>query len=124
MHRSYVLCLTYIDVREAVPVLDNLSQGIDMWEIRDLLGLLDPTFLAFQVAALRRYSNLPILFTLRTVYQGGKYQDPTDDASASALHSLLQYALRLGVEYLDLQVTYLKNISCPQRQHEYHWLVP
>jgi len=108
-HRSYILCLTYKDVRDAVPVLDDLSQGIDMWEIRvDLLGSLDPTFLAFQVATLRRYSNLPILFTLRTVNQGGKYQEATDDTSA--LHSLLQYALRLGVEYLDLQVTYPKNI--------------
>ena len=108
-HRSYILCLTYKDVQDAVPVLDDLSQGIDMWEIRvDLLSSLDHTFLAFQVATLRRYSNLPILFTLRTVNQGGKYQDATDDTTA--LHSLLQYALRLGVEYLDLQVTYPKNI--------------
>jgi 3-dehydroquinate dehydratase type I len=110
-HRSYFLCLTYKDVREAIPVLDDLSQGIDMWEIRvDLLGSLDPAFLAFQVATLRRCSNLPILFTLRTANQGGKYPDPTDHSSASALHSLLQYALRLGVEYLDLQITYPKDI--------------
>jgi len=26
-HRSYFLCLTYKDVREAIPVLDDLSQG-------------------------------------------------------------------------------------------------
>jgi pentafunctional AROM polypeptide len=109
--RSYFLCLTYKDVREAIPVFDDLSQGIDMWDIRaDLLGSLDPTCLAFQVAVLRRYSNLPILFTLRTVNQGGKYQDPADSASASALHALLQHALRLGVEYLDLQISYPKDI--------------
>jgi pentafunctional AROM polypeptide len=109
-HRSYFLCLTYKDVRDAIPVLDDLSQGIDMWEIRvDLLASLDPAFLAFQVATLRRYSNLPMMFALRTVNQGGKFPDATNTSSA-ALHSLLQYALRLGVEYLDLQITYPKSV--------------
>ena len=89
----------------------TISQGIDLWEIRvDLLSSSDPTFLAFRVATLRRFSNLPILFTLRTVNQGGKYKDPTDDVSASALDNLLRYALRLGVEYLDLQATFPKHL--------------
>lgn len=110
-HRSYFMCLTYDDVRKAVPLLEDLSHGIDMWEIRvDLLSSLDPTFLAFQVATLRRHSELPILFAVRTVNQGGRYPDAVDDTSSAALRALLQYALRLGVEYLDLQITYPRDL--------------
>lgn len=110
-HRSYSLSLAYKDVRDAVSDLDDLSLGIDMWELRiDLLGSRDPTFLAFQVATLRRHSNLPILFTLRTVKQGGSYPDPNDQQSANALFSILQCGLRLGVEYLDVQFTYTHEV--------------
>jgi 3-dehydroquinate dehydratase type I len=108
-NRPHFLSLTFEDVMQAIPVLDKLSIGVDLWEIRaDLLHSWDLTFLASQVAILRRHSNLPILFTLRTISQGGKYPDPTDEASDTALRNLLRYALRLGVEYLDLQFTLSK----------------
>ncbi|KAF9460760.1 type I 3-dehydroquinase-domain-containing protein [Collybia nuda] len=112
-HRTYFLALTFDDVRKAIPILDDICIGIDLWEIRvDFLISLDLTFLAFQIATLRRYSTLPILFTIRTVSQGGKYPDiNSNDAEAvSRLSSLLHHALRLGVEYIDLEVVYPQSI--------------
>ncbi|KAF5388880.1 hypothetical protein D9757_005597 [Collybiopsis confluens] len=106
-HRTYSLTLTFEDVREAIPVLDDISAGIDLWELRaDLLKSYEPTFLAFQIATLRRYSPLPILFTLRTVSQGGRYPDvsPQDERAVKNQAWLLHHALRLGIEYIDLEV--------------------
>lgn len=113
-HRTYRLPLTYDDIRHAIPVIDDLSIGIDLWEIRvDLLKLWDLDFLSFQVATLRRHSSLPILFTVRTTSQGGKYPSPEEDdhTAVRRLSALLEHGLRLGVEYLDLEVTYLTQIN-------------
>ncbi|THH18805.1 hypothetical protein EW146_g2242 [Bondarzewia mesenterica] len=110
-HRSYFLALTFDDVRSAIPIIDDISMGIDLWELRvDLLKSYDPTFLAFQIAALRHHSSLPILFTVRTLRQGGKYPDLTDQASSGALAALLHHALRLGVEYIDLELSFPKDV--------------
>lgn len=112
-HRTYFLALTFDDVRKAIPILDDISIGIDLWEIRvDFLASLDPTFLAFQIATLRRHSMLPILFTIRTVSQGGKYPDVnlSDAGAVHRLSFLLHHALHLGVEYIDLEIVYPRSI--------------
>lgn len=99
--RTYFLALTYDDIRNAISDLEELSHGIDLWEVRaDLLLSQDPTFIAYQIATLRRHSTLPILFTLRTVSYGGKY--PDNDARKA---DILCHALTLGVEYIDLEMT-------------------
>lgn len=106
--RTYFLCLTYPDITQALPVLEDLSYGIDLWELRvDFLRSMDLTFLAFQVALLKRHSSLPILFNLRTVGQDGRYPDLVDGdhESYDRLESILLLALRLGVEYLALSIT-------------------
>ncbi|KAJ6497772.1 type I 3-dehydroquinase-domain-containing protein, partial [Mycena sanguinolenta] len=92
--------------------IEDLSLGIDVWELRvDLLTSLDLTSLAFQVAILRRHSPLPILFSLKTVRHGGKFPDITnEDTAIDNLHTLLRHALRLGVEYIDLEVTFPPSI--------------
>jgi 3-dehydroquinate dehydratase type I len=113
-HRTYTLSLTYDDVCHAIPVIDDLSIGIDLWEIRvDLLKSWDLNFLSLQVAALRRHSPLPILFTVRTTSQGGNYPSPqeNDHSAVGRLSSLLKHGLRLGVEYLGLEATYPSQIN-------------
>ncbi|KAF5345357.1 hypothetical protein D9758_008443 [Tetrapyrgos nigripes] len=106
--RSYILSLTFDDIRKAIPLLEDLSLGIDVWELRvDLLAEWDLTFISFQVATLRHHSTLPILFTLRTRGHGGRYPDVTpelsDSASIERHAQLLQHALHLGIEYVDIQ---------------------
>ncbi|ESK93685.1 pentafunctional arom polypeptide [Moniliophthora roreri MCA 2997] len=106
--RTYFLALTYDDIGKAVPVLEDISLGIDLWEIRgDLLASYDLTFLSFQISTLRHHSTLPILLTWRTVSQGGKYPDVSskDPDAMKAYQQLLHHALRLGVEYIDLEIT-------------------
>jgi 3-dehydroquinate dehydratase len=111
--RSYYLPLTFEDLRQVTPLLEEISLGVDLWELRvDLLTSYDPTFLAFQVATLRRHSTHPILFTIRTQNHGGMYPDvpSNDEVAINTLHSLLDHALRLGVEYIDLEVTFPQSV--------------
>ena len=104
--QSYFLALTYDDVSLAIPHLDDLSIGIDCWEIRaDLLRSYDLTFLAHQVAILRAASDLPILFTMRTHSQGGLFPDPRrDPVMAKRYSDVNKLAIKLGVEYLDVEL--------------------
>ncbi|KAG6890048.1 hypothetical protein C0995_012506 [Termitomyces sp. Mi166 len=110
--RSYFLSLTYSDVTQAFSVIDEISEGADALELRvDLLRSVEDygkteiipskTFVADQVAALRRVSSLPIVFTVRSASQGGAFPDKASEAA----FDLLKLALRLGVEYIDVEVT-------------------
>lgn len=64
-----------------------------------------------QVEALQAMSCLPILFTIRTKSQGGKFPD---DASKEAL-DLILLALASGISYVDVEVDWhpamLKDIT-------------
>ncbi|KAI6129330.1 EPSP synthase-domain-containing protein [Pisolithus croceorrhizus] len=106
-NRSYFLSLTYPDVTPALPKISELTTGVDAVELRvDLLresGLQtpSPSYVSSQLFALRRATTLPIVFTVRTVSQGGAFPD---DAPAEA-GKLLKLAVRLGVEYVDVETT-------------------
>lgn len=117
--RSYFLALTYEDIRDAINDLEEISLGIDLWEVRaDLLLSQDPTFIAYQIATLRRHSPLPILFTLRTLKQGGKYPDVgTKDTPQNHLN-ILFHALTLGVEYIDLEMVLPDSIFSHVVEHK------
>ncbi|KAE9402614.1 Shikimate dehydrogenase [Gymnopus androsaceus JB14] len=110
--RSYFLSLTYPDVMLALPKLEELSVGVDALEVRvDLLRSkddIDPqgrhipseAYVADQIAALRRVTSLPLIFTVRTVSEGGAFPD---NAHKEAL-KLLNLALILAVEYIDVEM--------------------
>ncbi len=111
--RSYFLSLTYPDITPALSHMDELTLGVDALELRaDLLrspndfhaiGQYIPpvAYVADQIAALRRTTNLPIVFTVRTVSQGGSFPDT---AEREALQ-LLKLALRVGIEYVDVEMS-------------------
>lgn len=111
--RSYFLSLTYPDVTQAFSQIDQLSEGVDAIELRvDLLrspidyespdpSVPSRSFVAEQVAALRNVTSLPIVFTVRTVSQGGSCPDTADKQALE----LLNLAIRLGVEYVDAEIT-------------------
>ena len=111
--RSYFVSLTYPDVTAAAADIEELTDGADAIELRvDLLypkG--DPvkvpntpsrSYVAGQLAALRQLSALPIVFTVRTVSQGGAFPDSAED-EAFALYEL---AIRSGCEYVDVEITW------------------
>ncbi|KAL9611906.1 MAG: hypothetical protein Q9167_003487 [Letrouitia subvulpina] len=107
-NRSYFVSLTVPHVAAALPILDEVAVGSDAIELRvDLLQ--DPEnpggpptvdFVASQVALLRSSTLLPIIFTIRTVSQGGRLPD---EAQEEAL-ALYRLALRMAVDFLDLEI--------------------
>ncbi|KAJ7678186.1 Shikimate dehydrogenase [Mycena polygramma] len=109
-NRSYFLALTYPDIAPALNHIDDLTQGVDALELRvDLLNDLTSfsssipsvSYVKDQIAALRRSTSLPLIFTIRTVSQGGAFPD---DAEKEAFE-LLKLALALGIEYLDVEIS-------------------
>lgn len=111
--RSYFLSLTYPDITQAYSHIDDLTQGVDALELRvDLLrspkdyesfghSIPPLAYVQEQVAALRRVSSLPIVFTVRTKSQGGAFPDSAQKESID----LLRLALQMGVEYIDVEIT-------------------
>jgi pentafunctional AROM polypeptide len=93
---------------------EELTAGADAVELRvDLLrspGQIDPVgmhipslgYVTKQVTAIRRVSSLPIVYTVRTVSQGGAFPDK----SVREAFDLFRLALRLGVEYVDIEISW------------------
>ncbi|KAL8947306.1 MAG: hypothetical protein Q9183_007803, partial [Haloplaca sp. 2 TL-2023] len=121
--QSFFVSLTVPDVAAAASILEEVGVGTDAVELRvDLLEdprrRADPPsmdFVASQVAILRASTSLPIIFTVRTQSQGGKMPDN----ALEEIHQLLQLALHLGVEFLDLELhlpeTILASITSSKR---------
>lgn len=104
--RSYFLSLTYDDLRD-VDNFDTILEGCDAVELRaDLLksdnGIPSLSFVTEQIGHIRKYTTTPILFTLRTRDQGGGFPDDQIEAA----EELIKLALKLGVEMIDLQLSY------------------
>ncbi|KAF2841860.1 Pentafunctional AroM protein [Patellaria atrata CBS 101060] len=106
---SFFVCLSLPTIKPWISHLPEIVVGSDAVELRvDLLedtssknGLPSVDFFVDQVALLRSVICLPLIFTLRTHSQGGKFPD---DAYDHAL-ALYRAALRLGFEFLDLEIT-------------------
>jgi len=99
--KTYILSLTFPSLDAALPHLKRMSYGTDVWELRvDLLSLTTPEFVSQQIALLKRYSNLPVLFTLRTRSQGGQFPD---DKGSETLELLLT-AVKTGCEYISIEL--------------------
>ncbi|KAJ2838983.1 3-dehydroquinate dehydratase (3-dehydroquinase) [Coemansia sp. 'formosensis'] len=105
-HPSYFVSLTAGDVGEylANDRLAAVTAGAHAVELRaDLLAAIDADdWLAkvhWQFALLRHATPLPVVFTVRTVAQGGAFRG-TDAQRLALLHA----ALRWGAEYVDVEV--------------------
>lgn len=106
-NQSYYLSLTFDHVELAQPVIEELSIGVDCWEIRsDLLADHTIPSIIHQIGLLRRYSDLPIIFSMRTKIQAGSIPDSEEDSTViSQILEAASVALKLGVEYLDIDNT-------------------
>ena len=105
--RSYFVALTSPDVSD-IKSLDAVTIGCDAIELRvDLLVEKDTStsypavdYVAEQFAILRQASPLPIIFTIRTQGQAGRFP-PSEETAAKRLMLL---ALSWGVEFLDVEL--------------------
>lgn len=123
---SFFVSLTMPDVGAALHSLDDVTVGSDAVELRvDLLE--DPAnsniptleFVANQLTMLRNSTTLPLIFTVRTHGQGGKFPD---DAHAEAL-ALYQLALRMGIEFLDLEIQFPDPLLLAVSQAKKHTVI-
>ncbi|KAF2095678.1 pentafunctional polypeptide [Rhizodiscina lignyota] len=112
---SFFVCLTLPQLGPAAKEIEALALGSDAVELRvDLLQ--DPEspgqpvgseFLVEQVSILRSATPLPLIFTLRTESQGGKFPD---NAHKEALE-LYNTAMRLGFDFIDLEMSASESLK-------------
>lgn len=99
---SFFVSLTLPDLSQAVDILPEVVVGSDAVELRvDLLQDRSIETITRQISILRSVARKPIVFTLRTESQGGKFPDEAYDEGLA----IYRLALRLGVEYLDVEMT-------------------
>jgi pentafunctional AROM polypeptide len=118
-NHSFFVSLTLPDLRDCGDILSEVCIGSDAVELRvDLLK--DPAsdseiptvdFVAEQMSFLRRRVTLPIIFTIRTKSQGGRFPDDAYEAAAA----LYRLAFRSGCEFVDLEIAFpdemLRSVS-------------
>ncbi|GAM89390.1 hypothetical protein ANO11243_074270 [Dothideomycetidae sp. 11243] len=121
---SFFVALTLPELGPAVEILPRITLGSDAIELRaDLLvdpksssGYISSEYLVDQIAILRWTTILPIIFTLRSKSQGGQF---ADDQMEEA-QRLYDVALRMGCEFVDLELTSsqsLKDFVLANRRH-------
>ncbi|KAL2259202.1 hypothetical protein VTK26DRAFT_7194 [Humicola hyalothermophila] len=99
---SFFVSLTVPNVSTALDIIPKVVVGSDAVELRvDLLESYDVEFVAQQVSLLRSAAKVPIVYTVRTVSQGGKFPDNDYELA----QQLYRVGLRTGVEFLDLEMT-------------------
>ncbi|KAF2832538.1 Shikimate dehydrogenase [Ophiobolus disseminans] len=111
---SFFVCLSAPNLQPCAKDLPEIVIGADAVELRvDLLddpegseGLPTPEFVIEQLTILRNMTTIPIIFTLRTRAQGGKFPDE----AYSEARALYQTAIRLGCEFVDLEMTMPEEI--------------
>jgi pentafunctional AROM polypeptide len=112
--RSFFVCLSFPDIAPALDRIKAVTVGSDVVEVRvDLLedpanpnGAPSVDYVGQQLALIRSQTQLPLLFTVRTKSQGGRFPD---DAVSEALE-LYIIAVRMGLEYIDLEMTMPQHV--------------
>ncbi|KAI0859385.1 EPSP synthase-domain-containing protein [Xylaria cubensis] len=98
---SFFVALTMPNVSSGLDIIPRVSVGSDAVELRvDLLEDLSPESVGNQISLLRSATKLPIIFTLRSQSQGGRFTY----ASEEEILPLYRTAMRIGVEYVDLEM--------------------
>ncbi|EPS35476.1 hypothetical protein H072_11160 [Dactylellina haptotyla CBS 200.50] len=111
---SFFVSLTMPDLRNDAQIIERCVEGSDAVELRvDLLvdpsqatGVPSVEYLNDQVAYLRSKTSLPLIFTIRSASQGGRFPD---SATENAERLYLE-ALKMGFEYLDLEMTWPESL--------------
>ncbi|CAL3962417.1 unnamed protein product [Diplocarpon coronariae] len=107
---SFFISLTVPDISAAADILPTVAVGSDAVEVRvDLLkdpnspnGIPTIDFLSLQIAHLRSIVTQPLIFTVRSVGQGGNFPDGAHEEALK----LYKAAVRMGLEYIDLEIAY------------------
>ncbi|KAF1848996.1 Pentafunctional AroM protein [Cucurbitaria berberidis CBS 394.84] len=112
--QSFFVCLSAPQLQPCVATLPELVVGADAVELRvDLLedpnapeGMPSPEFVIEQLTILRTVTTTPVIYTIRTKAQGGKFPDRAYDEA----RVLYRTGLRLGCDFVDLEMTMPEDI--------------
>ncbi|KAJ5430777.1 Shikimate kinase [Penicillium cf. griseofulvum] len=107
---SFFVSLTLPDLQPSGNIITEACVGSDAVELRvDLLK--DPSvdgdipsvdYVSEQMSLLRRRTTLPLIFTIRTKSQGGRFPDDAHDEAMQ----LYRLAFRSGCEFVDLEIAF------------------
>lgn len=110
--QSYFVSLTVPQINaDVVGAIKAATVGSDAVELRvDLLedprasapGMPSPDFVIAAATFLRLSVDVPLIFTIRTKSQGGRFPD----AAVPEAMTLYRLAVRLGFEFVDLEMTW------------------
>jgi pentafunctional AROM polypeptide len=96
---TFFLSLTFKDLADCKESLKDLAHGVDALEVRvDLFSDQSQWNVLRQLSFLRRNTELPIIFTVRSKNQCGMFPD-----DPQAIFALLEAGLRAGVDILDVE---------------------
>jgi len=113
---TFFLSLTFPHMSEAVPIMQDLVAGNSAIELRvDLWRSWEPEFIKEQIATFRRHCCLPIVYTVRTEGQCGKFPD-----DEKALFRLYELGIRLGCEYVDMEHHWSRAARNKLMRHRRH----
>ncbi|CAG8751378.1 7158_t:CDS:1, partial [Acaulospora morrowiae] len=117
--KTFFVSLTFPDITPALHHINEITYGVDAVELRvDLLCDNDSQasnyvndipsidYISRQVALVRHSSKLPIIFTVRSKGQGGRFPDNQE----KEMFSLLKQAVKWGCEYIDLEIGGLTDL--------------
>ncbi|KAB2578795.1 Pentafunctional AROM polypeptide [Lasiodiplodia theobromae] len=112
--QSFFVCLTAPQINFLSDKLEHVVVGSDAVEVRvDLLedpnaenGIPTADFLIDQITLLRSKVSHPLIFTIRSKSQGGKFPDGANEAALR----LYKLAVRMGFEFIDLEITYPEEL--------------
>ena len=100
---SFFLCLDGSDLERKESIIKNIDA--DAIELRgDLLDKYDFDYIDQQINFLIKWSNLPIIFTFRSVDEGGKYE-------GDQVEKYLERAIYNGVSLIDVELKTNKEIE-------------
>ncbi|KAI0205808.1 EPSP synthase-domain-containing protein, partial [Astrocystis sublimbata] len=98
---SFFVSLTMPNVSSKLDIIPRVSVGSDAIELRvDLLEDLSLESIGNQVSLLRSATKLPIIYTLRSKSQGGRFTYVSEEE----VLPFYRTAMRMGVEYVDLEM--------------------
>ena len=102
---SYFLCLNLDCIQPYIKKIKHASIDVNAIEVRvDLFKSYDLKFIGQEIHFLKQNIDKPIIYTVRTVLEGGKYKnDP---------RKLLEFGYKLGCEIIDVEFRY--PISFPK----------
>ena len=111
---TFFVSLTVPDMAKALGFLERVVVGSDAVELRvDLLedpetsdGLPGLAYVYRQLHILQSATDLPIIFTIRTRDQGGRFPNEAHDL----IKALSLSALRMGVEFLDVEIQHSETL--------------